>query len=198
MRQRQREGDVGEDQAEPGVEDARSRVSILNSGVTSAICGNIEISSDIADDRRLPGKSRRAMAYAAMVPSTSATKVAIRQMPIELISARMKSSLLEDLSCRPRSSAFGGRKLAVVEGVVALERQRDDPETGMKRVEQDEDVGDGPAGLALRGLGDGCSSVFSLTRGRGAEELDEDEGDDRDRDEDQHRHGRADAEVEPA
>ena len=70
-------------------------VSILNSGVTSAICGNIEISSDIATIAFLPGKSSRAMAYAAMVPSTSATKVEIRQMPIELISARMKSSFLK-------------------------------------------------------------------------------------------------------
>src|SRR3954451_2106977 len=67
-------------------------VSILNSGVTSAICGNIETSSDIATMVRLPGKSSRAMAYAAMVPSTRAMNVEIRQMPIELISERTKSS----------------------------------------------------------------------------------------------------------
>ena len=67
-------------------------VSILNSGVTSAICGNIEISSDIPTIAVLPGKSSRAIAYAAIVPSTSAMNVAIRQMPIELRSAGRKSS----------------------------------------------------------------------------------------------------------
>jgi hypothetical protein len=70
-------------------------VSILKSGVTSAICGNIEISNDMPTMAFLPGKSRRAMAYAAMVPRTSATKVEIRQMPIELINDLMKSSFLK-------------------------------------------------------------------------------------------------------
>ena len=37
-------------------------VRILNSGVTRAICGNIEISSDTPTIAALPGKVRRAMA----------------------------------------------------------------------------------------------------------------------------------------
>ena len=47
----------------PGqVSKSPSAVSILNSGVTSAICGNIEISSDTATMVALPGKSSRAIA----------------------------------------------------------------------------------------------------------------------------------------
>ena len=43
----------------------------------------------------LPGKSRRAIAYAANIARRIATNVAMRQMPIELMSARTKSSLLK-------------------------------------------------------------------------------------------------------
>ncbi len=85
-------------------------VSILNSGVTSAICGNIETSSDIATMVRLPGKSSRAIAYAAIVPSTSAMNVEIRQMPIELISARTKSSFLK-IDVYASLVGFAGRYL---------------------------------------------------------------------------------------
>ena len=47
----------------PGqVSNSPIAVSILNSGVTSAICGNIEMSSDTATIAVLPGKLSRAMA----------------------------------------------------------------------------------------------------------------------------------------
>ena len=82
----------------------------MNSGVTSAICGNIEISSDIATIAVLPGKSSRAIAYAAIVPRTRAMNVEIRQMPIELISARRKSSLLK-ICCVGLEVGLLGRKL---------------------------------------------------------------------------------------
>ena len=52
-RQRQREGDVGDDQAPPGVEQSAIDRSTLNSGVTSEICGNMATSSDAPTENLL-------------------------------------------------------------------------------------------------------------------------------------------------
>ena len=47
----------------PGQVSKRPRLrSMLNSGVTSEIAGNMAISSDMPISRRLPGKSSRATA----------------------------------------------------------------------------------------------------------------------------------------
>ena len=79
----------------PQVSNSPSVVSILNSGVTRAICGNIEMSSARATMIFLPGNSSRAIAYAAIVPKMMAMNVAMMQMPIEFSRARRKSGLLK-------------------------------------------------------------------------------------------------------
>ena len=61
---------------------------MLNSGVASAMAGNIAISSDTPIRTCLPGKFSRATAYAAIEASTTAMNVAISPMPIELRSGR--------------------------------------------------------------------------------------------------------------
>ena len=63
---------------------------MLNNGVTSEIAGNIAISSAMPISSLLPGKSSRAMAYAAIAPITTAITVVITPIPIELISAELK------------------------------------------------------------------------------------------------------------
>ena len=65
---------------------------MLNSGVTREICGNIVINRAAPTSSRLPGKSSRAIAYAAIAPSTTAITVVINPIPIELISAELKKS----------------------------------------------------------------------------------------------------------
>ena len=80
----------------PGqVSNRPMRRSMLNSGVTREICGNIAISSAAPISSRLPGKSSLATAYAAIPPMTTATKVVIRPMPMELISAEENTSPLK-------------------------------------------------------------------------------------------------------
>ena len=66
---------------------------MLNSGVTSDTCGNIAISSESPTSSCLPGNSSRAIAYAAIVPSTTAISVEMIAMPIELTSARRNSEV---------------------------------------------------------------------------------------------------------
>src|SRR5262249_3054034 len=65
--------------------------SMLNSGVTSEMSGNIAISSDIPMSTCLPGNRSRATAYAASEASTTEMKVAIRPIPIEFSSGRVNS-----------------------------------------------------------------------------------------------------------
>jgi len=67
--------------------------SMLNSGVTSEMSGNIAISSDIPMSARLPGKLSRATAYAAIEASTTEMKVAIRPIPMELSNGRVNSEV---------------------------------------------------------------------------------------------------------
>ena len=55
------------------------------SGPTVEIGGNMAIASAPARTSALPGKSRRAMAYAANAASTIAIVVAISAIPIELM-----------------------------------------------------------------------------------------------------------------
>src|SRR6266498_3887695 len=69
--------------------------SMLNSGVTSEIAGNIAISKDIPISTPLPGNSSRATAYAAIEASTTAITVEISAMPMELISAWVNSDVLK-------------------------------------------------------------------------------------------------------
>src|ERR1700727_1726045 len=64
--------------------------SMLNSGVTNEIAGNIEISSTTPINKRLPGNSSRATAYAAIAPTSTAITVVVTPMPTELISAELK------------------------------------------------------------------------------------------------------------
>ncbi len=64
--------------------------SMLNSGVTNDIAGNIEISSTTPINNRLPGNSSRATAYAAIAPIATAITVVVTPMPTELISAELK------------------------------------------------------------------------------------------------------------
>ncbi len=75
------------------VSNSPSLRMMSNSGLTSEICGNIAISSATPTRIFLPGKSSRAIAYAAMVPMTTAITVAISPMPIELISALVNASV---------------------------------------------------------------------------------------------------------
>src|SRR3954468_17533168 len=67
----------------------------LNSGVTIEITG--KIATPRAADRmsRLPGKSNRAIAYAANIDRKQDMNVAIRQMPKELRSAGRNRSLAD-------------------------------------------------------------------------------------------------------
>ena len=67
----------------------------LYSGPTSEICGNITTASATARIACLPGKSRRAIAYAAEEPISTASAVAIRPMPIELRNAAVKMPALK-------------------------------------------------------------------------------------------------------
>src|SRR6476469_5336235 len=64
---------------------------MLNSGPTSAACGNMAIASASDSSTFLPGNSNRAMAYAANIAMTTDSTVAIRAMPMELMSARVNS-----------------------------------------------------------------------------------------------------------
>src|SRR5882762_2135942 len=59
----------------------------LNSGVTMLMTGKTAVSSAVLRTSRLPGKSRRAMPYAANVDSPTPTTVATRQMKTEFTSA---------------------------------------------------------------------------------------------------------------
>jgi hypothetical protein len=63
-----------------------------NSGPTIEIAGNMAIASAAVRIARLPGNSSRAMAYAAIVPSSTAMTVEISAMPAEFTSARVKMS----------------------------------------------------------------------------------------------------------
>src|SRR5579863_9617035 len=73
----------------PGqVLNSPSARSMVNNGVTSAISGNMAISSAIPMSTLLPGNRSRAMAYAAMEASPTATIVEMRPMPIEFSSGR--------------------------------------------------------------------------------------------------------------
>ena len=65
---------------------------MLKSGVTREICGNIAMSNATPTSSRLPGKARRATAYAAIPPITTAITVVISPIPIELISAELNAS----------------------------------------------------------------------------------------------------------
>jgi hypothetical protein len=65
---------------------------MLNRGVTMEITGKIDTPSAVVRMTRFPGKSRRAMAYAARVASTTATAVAMSEMPIEFRRAERKRS----------------------------------------------------------------------------------------------------------
>jgi hypothetical protein len=67
--------------------------SMLNSGVTSEIAGNIAISNAIPMRMLLPGKASRATAYAAIEANTTAMIVEITEIPIELISARVNNDV---------------------------------------------------------------------------------------------------------
>src|SRR4051812_2828309 len=62
-------------------------------GPTSETTGNIAIASASESTARLPRNSRRAIAYAAKVASTTESSVALRAMPAEFSSARVKSGL---------------------------------------------------------------------------------------------------------
>src|SRR2546430_13166796 len=78
----------------PGhVSNSRSVRSMLNSGVTSEIAGNMAMSSDMPISRPLPGKLSRATAYAAMDANTTAMNVEMRAMPMELTRARVNSDV---------------------------------------------------------------------------------------------------------
>ena len=68
---------------------------MLNSGPTSAACGNIAMPSASDSSTFLPGNSRRAIAYAANIAMTTEISVAISAMPIELISALVNSGWLK-------------------------------------------------------------------------------------------------------
>ena len=62
--------------ASPGYVSSRNSLrSTRYSGVTMAICGNIEMPSTIPRTTVLPGTGRRASAYAHSAASTSATSV---------------------------------------------------------------------------------------------------------------------------
>ena len=71
---------------------------MLNSGPTSAACGNIAIARAIDSRSLLPGKSRRAIAYAANIAMTTDRRVAISEMPMELRSALVNSESLNTVS----------------------------------------------------------------------------------------------------
>ena len=61
------------------------------SGLTTEICGKITIASAAARARsRLPGKSSRAIAYAALVARTTAMNVLMTAIPMELRNADVK------------------------------------------------------------------------------------------------------------
>ena len=62
------------------------------SGLTTEICGKIAIASAAPSRSRLPGKSSRAIAYAALVASTTAMNVLMSAIPMELRSADVKMS----------------------------------------------------------------------------------------------------------
>ena len=66
---------------------------MLNSGVTSEICGNIAISSATPISSRLPGKRQpRDRVGGHRRRATTAITVVIRPIPIELISAEVNAS----------------------------------------------------------------------------------------------------------
>src|SRR4051812_17446633 len=67
----------------------------LNSGVTIEITGKMATPRAAERISRLPGKSSRAIAYAANIDRMHEMNVAIRQMPKELRSAGRKRSLAE-------------------------------------------------------------------------------------------------------
>src|SRR4051794_7290571 len=65
----------------------------LNSGVTMEMTGKIATPSAVPRMSFFPGKSSRAMAYAANIDSTHEMNVAIRQIPNEFRSAGKNRSL---------------------------------------------------------------------------------------------------------
>src|SRR5690349_9719469 len=67
----------------------------LNSGPTSATTGNIAIASAVDRMIRLPGKSSRAIAYAANIATTTPMTVDSSEMPIELRSALVNRPVLK-------------------------------------------------------------------------------------------------------
>src|SRR5690606_26379617 len=64
----------------------------LNNGVTIEMTGKIATASAVVRITRLPGKSSRAIAYAAKVARTTEMNVAISEIPMELRSADKNSS----------------------------------------------------------------------------------------------------------
>ena len=71
---------------------------MLNSGPTRAACGNMAMASAIDSRSFLPGKSSRAMAYAANIATTTESAVAMSAMPNELRSAEVNSESLNTVS----------------------------------------------------------------------------------------------------
>src|SRR5919112_4076156 len=67
----------------------------LNSGVTIEMTGKMATASAVDRISFLPGKSRRAMAYAANIARMHEIAVAMRQMPNELRSAGRNRSLAD-------------------------------------------------------------------------------------------------------
>src|SRR5215469_14509160 len=182
-----------------------SERSMLNSGFTSEISGNIAISSDTPMSRPLPGKCSRAIAYAAMVASMTEITVEISPIPIELISGRTNCavwnipekfdhdhwlgqklpsvSVCGALNARATSHQIGNRVHAMVIALVT-------PQLILRPV----GLGGRPVRVraAIRAPGAPAAISASLQCGAGrgcAKHPDEYEGDDRHGDEDQHRDG---------
>ena len=71
---------------------------MLNSGPTSAACGNMAIASAIDSRTFLPGNSSRAIAYAANIATITDSTVAINATPTELRSALVNRVSLNTVS----------------------------------------------------------------------------------------------------
>ena len=71
---------------------------MLNSGVTSDTTGKAAIASEIPRMNFLPGKSSRAIAYAASVANTMLISVAIVTIPIEFRSAEVNNVVSNTVS----------------------------------------------------------------------------------------------------
>src|SRR5688572_23973358 len=71
---------------------------MLNSGPTRAAWGNIAMARAIDSSSRLPGKSSRAMAYAANIAMTTDSRVAMKAMPMELRSALVNNESVKTVA----------------------------------------------------------------------------------------------------